>query len=84
MADNQVQIQPATAAQWALDFLQRANMTGADVERFGVARAMLQAIAAGSVLVTPSSAMLEQADAERLKAAGTNGAANGAAADSPP
>lgn len=69
---------PQRAAEWALDFLNRAKIDGSDVDRFSLVRSFLQAIADGRVVVQPAEAAAETppVDPPRPPAPGANGDAS--------
>ena len=48
-----VQVNPVQAAQWALTFLVRADIKPPEREAYGIAEALLHAIANGSVILAP-------------------------------
>jgi hypothetical protein len=51
-AAPQIQINPAQAAAFALEFLERASHTRAERERFDMAQALLTAIMQGRVIIS--------------------------------
>lgn len=54
-AGRTIQINPAEAARFTLEFLQRASLMPAERERFALCESLLQAIASGQVTISAAA-----------------------------
>lgn len=66
--DNQIQINPQTAATYALQFLDGVAHTRAQREAYDIAVSMLQAIAGGQVVLAPPPAPVLERPGEPVTA----------------
>lgn len=70
---QQITLNPQRAAEWALEFLRRAPITGDDIERYQLTRSFLNAIATGELTVAspaPGAPVMEPANPNNGKTLG--------------